>query len=101
MPRLLELLGLDEENLHWQDLAACQGMDTEWFYDDFEDDIQLAKQVDAVCFSCPVQRQCLKAGETNKEEGQWGGFYLINGKPDRIRNKHKTEEQQEWYDSVH
>lgn len=90
---ILSDLGLDPETLKWQDLAACNNMDPNLFYDRYEEDEIIAKQIDEVCLRCPVMAACAKAGQTNKEEGVWGGIYWNgSGKPDKIRNKHKSVE---------
>lgn len=86
------ILGIDLEELEWQDLALCDGMPTNMFYDDYETDEQVAKMVDAACLSCPVMAQCLERGIENSEWGVWGSIYLTSGKRDENRNSHKTPE---------
>jgi hypothetical protein len=89
----LSELGIDLENLEWQDLALCDGtMPTNMFYDDYEADERVARVVDAACLSCPVMVQCLQRGVENKEWGVWGGIYLTSGTQDTNRNSHKTQE---------
>ncbi len=91
---LIDALGIDPENFDWRDIAACGGMDTDWFYDDYEKDSVVAINVDNVCDSCPVKLACGKHAQTFKEEGVWGGVYWnSSGKPDRARNRHKTDEE--------
>lgn len=85
-------LGLDLENLEWQDVSLCRGMPTNDFYDDYESSESVAKAVDEACLSCPVLAQCLQAGVENGEWGVWGGIFLAAGKPDKNRNRHKTPE---------
>lgn len=92
MLNILEILGIDEEELEWQDLAICSNMDTNLFYDSYESSTSVAKMVDDICLSCPVFAQCLKSGVENGEHGVWGGMYLNSGKMDKSRNAHKTEE---------
>lgn len=102
-------LGIDPESMTWEDWAACRGMGWQNFFvspsksevNDDEDveeippgyeDAVIAKSVDDLCFSCPVQKACGVYGMQNKLEGVWGGMYLnTRGKPDRKRNEHKTE----------
>lgn len=92
MSDLLHELGLDPDNFEWQDLALCQHMPTSWFYDEYESDVQVARQVDSACLTCPVLRECMEAGQSG-EYGVWGGIYWNGaGKPDKNRNSHKTEE---------
>lgn len=92
MSNILKLLGLDEEELEWQDLALCPDMDTNLFYDDYEAEETVAAMTDEVCLSCPVIKQCMRSGVENNEWGVWGGIYLMNGKMDENRNSHKTQE---------
>ena len=89
---IFEVLGIDEEELEWQDLSMCQGMDTKLFYDDYESNPDIAVQVDQACLSCPVLMECGLAGRENSEYGVWGGFFLTAGSVDEARNKHKTPE---------
>lgn len=87
-----DALGLDPQDLEWQDLALCQGQDVWRFYEGYETDTRIAKVTDDMCRSCPVRAMCLQAGVENSEWGVWGGVYLNNGKPDSNRNAHKTQE---------
>lgn len=91
-PSLLELLGLDEATLSWHQLAFCKGMSLNWFYEGYEDDEELAKAMDEICLSCPVMNECLMEATDNKDFGLRGAIYLNNGKPDKMRNQHKTPE---------
>ena len=98
-PSLLDELGLDEETLTWRHLALCgtkspneEGMQLNWFFDDYEDDVELAKAMDQVCLACPVMKECLSEAMANQDYGLRGGIYLYKGKPDKQRNSHKTEE---------
>lgn len=92
MSSVLEILGLDADELEWQDLALCAGSDTNLHYDQYESSNSIARVVDDRCLSCPVMKQCLEAGTENGEWGVWGAIYLTAGKPDKNRNSHKTEE---------
>lgn len=89
---LIEELGLDADHLQWYQLALCEGTDINWFYDLYESDTELAKQVDQMCLSCPVISECYNFAQDNGEYGVWGGLYWNNGKPDRAKNSHKTPE---------
>ena len=87
------VLGIDLDELEWQDLAICDGtMPTNMFFDDYESDEQVAAVVDEACLSCPVMAQCLQAGVENGEWGVWGGIYLVSGKKDKNRNSHKSQD---------
>lgn len=92
---LSELLGIDLDELEWQDLAICDGMDINLFYDDYESDQNVALMIDEACLSCPVMAQCLQEGITNNEWGVWGGHYLTSGRVDKNRNSHKTKAVQQ------
>jgi hypothetical protein len=92
MSSVLEALGIDPEELQWTDLAVCNLMDTNLFFDDYEADENVAKMIDEACLSCPVMAQCLAQGMDNGEWGVWGGIYLTSGKPDQKKNAHKTPE---------
>ena len=90
---LSEQLGLDLEDIEWQDLALCDGgFQTNDFYDNYEVNESVAKAVDEACLSCPVMAQCLQFGIENGEWGVWGGIYLTSGKMDENKNAHKTPE---------
>ena len=92
MSSVLEILGIDPEELEWYNLAMCKGLDREDFYDNYESNETVAKITDQVCLSCPVLKECLTRGIENGEHGVWGGIFLTNGRPDMARNAHKTEE---------
>lgn len=85
-------LGIDLDNIRWEDLASCNGQPVNLFYDDYESSQSLAKVIDEACLSCPVMKQCLESGMDNGEWGVWGSIYLTNGKPDNNRNAHKTKD---------
>lgn len=89
---LRSILGIDPDELEWQDLALCAGGDTNQHYDEYESDINVAYVTDQKCLSCPVMAQCLQSGIDNNEWGVWGGIYLTSGKQDKNRNSHKTPE---------
>ena len=91
-PSLLDEMGLDEATLSWHQLAHCDGMDLGWFYKDYEEDEQMAIAMDEVCLACPVMRECFFDAADMKDYGLRGGVFLDNGKPDKLRNAHKTEE---------
>lgn len=100
-PNLLELLGLDEQTLSWRDLALCKrmipvrdkdGKVVDLFFEAYEEDEELAKAMDDTCLRCPVLKDCLLEGNDNKDYGLRGAIYLNNGKPDKMRNQHKTDE---------
>jgi hypothetical protein len=80
----------------WKDSAKCLGMDSNLFFDSYEEDKLLAASIDRLCQECPVRRQCFAVGVSNKEWGVWGGVYLRDGTIDKELNSHKTKEG--WFD---
>jgi hypothetical protein len=91
MSDIISDLGLDHEDVKWYQFAACNNMETNWFYDNYETDVHVAKQTDNVCLHCPVAKRCLAEGISNREFGVWGGVYLNLGRVDKSANSHKTE----------
>lgn len=91
---ILEAMGLDPDTFTWHDLALCDGVpNADMYFDDYESDKTVARQVDEMCLHCPVMKQCAETGQRNKEQGVWGGIYWNgSGKPDKNRNEHKSEE---------
>lgn len=89
---VFDVLGLDVEDLEWQDLAVCAGQPVSLFYDEYESNPRTAKLVDQMCLSCPVRALCLQTGVENNEWGVWGGVFLVSGKKDDNKNAHKTED---------
>lgn len=97
-PNLLEELGLDEQTLTWRHLSLCKNMspqqpgDPDLFFEEYEADEQIARAMDEVCLSCPVFKSCLMEAFDDKDYGLRGAIFLSNGKPDKMRNQHKTPE---------
>ena len=46
MSNILNDLGVDPEDFGWMDIAVCQGMDHNLLYDTYENDINIAKNID-------------------------------------------------------
>lgn len=92
MSNILHELGIDEEDFDWWDLAVCRGMDHNLFYDTYETDPNIAKNIDEACMSCPVIKMCYQSGISNNEYGVWGGVYLSSGEIDKSKNLHKSPE---------
>jgi hypothetical protein len=89
---VLDALGIEPDDLVWQDLAVCDGLELSRFYEGYETSERTAKLTDQICLSCPVRKECLSAGIENSEYGVWGGIYLTAGKADEAKNAHKTNE---------
>ena len=73
------------------DQALCNGMDYRRFFEDYEENPELAKNIDSLCMSCPVIAECFKKGVSSESWGVWGGVYLIDGKIDKQKNAHKDK----------
>ena len=92
MSNILNDLGVDTEDFDWWHLGVCRGMDTNLFYNKYEADPNVAKNIDEACLACPVINMCYKSGVENSEYGVWGGVYLSSGEIDKTKNLHKTAE---------
>jgi hypothetical protein len=79
-------------NDKWKDEAICSGDDVNLFFDTYEEDVEVRKEIDSLCSMCPVARTCFAVGVSQKSYGVWGGIYLDRGKISRELNKHKTKE---------
>lgn len=78
----------------WKDNASCSGMEVNDFFDNYEESLEVRKDIDSICQDCPVRRICFANGIAGKEYGVWGGVYLENGEISREFNKHRTK--QDW-----
>jgi hypothetical protein len=92
MSNILDNLGVDYDSFRWWHMAACQGMDTELFFDKYENDVNIARNIDEACLSCPVISMCYQQGVEKNEYGVWGGVYLNAGSIDKSRNTHKQQD---------
>ncbi len=92
MSSILNNLGIDKDDLDWFHLAICRGMDTNLFYEKYEADSNIAKNIDEMCLSCPVMQMCYESGVDGSEYGVWGGVYLSSGSIDKSKNLHKDSE---------
>lgn len=101
MSDIIAELGLDEDDVKWYQFAACNNMETNWFYDNYETDIHIAKQTDNVCLHCPVAKRCLSEGMSNREFGVWGGVYLNLGRVDKTANSHKDDATWKRLEDIH
>lgn len=79
-------------NLQWSEMAMCLEQNPDDFFENYEEDLVIAKQVDSLCNTCPIQQTCFGIGATKKEWGVWGGVYLEDGKISDQFNAHKTRE---------
>lgn len=82
-----------QKEQQWMDRANCIG-NAEPF-DNYDRDIEAAKEADAMCLGCPVIKECFEMGKRG-QYGQWGGiFWNFTGEPDLRANAHKSEEYME------
>jgi hypothetical protein len=92
---LLDGLGIDPTDFEWHDLAACKGYpwkDRDPFFEEYEKNNVVAKQIDDLCASCPVTKECFFFGNKTKSTGVFGGFYMQNGEVVGNKNAHKSQE---------
>lgn len=82
---------INKELFRWSDVASCHGLHHNYFFDFYESNRNIAKNIDELCSNCPVRKECYLSGKKHKETGVWGGFYLINGDVDAHRNSHKNK----------
>lgn len=80
----------------WTKRASCLDMDTNFFFDKYEESVSVRYGIDKLCNDCPVKRQCLSIGVTRQEWGVWGGIYLEKGKISKEMNSHKKSN--DWFD---
>ena len=83
--------------MSWQDSASCKGMDTNIFFDIYEENLEVRSTVDAICFSCPVKGECFEDAVRLESWGVHAGIYLEDGKPSQEFNDHK--DSQTWHDT--
>lgn len=89
---ILEQMGIDSKDFIWEQLAACKNRKTNLFFDDYEAGGNIANNIDQLCLSCPVIKDCYEKGVRTKSTGVWGGFYLVNGEVSKTKNSHKDQE---------
>lgn len=80
----------------WKDDARCQGLDTNLFFDKYEENESIRKGVENICLECPVKKICFAVGISGKEWGVWGGVYLENGNISKEFGKHRSKD--DWAD---
>ena len=83
----------------WKNNGACLNMDTELFFDKYEENLEVRDFVDDLCAECPLVRHCFAVGVSEKAWGVWGGIYMENGKISREFGKHRTK--QDWAEVWH
>ena len=78
----------------WKDEASCLGLETNLYFEEYEDKLELRNEIDKICMQCPVKKICFANGISGKEWGVWGGVYLEGGEISREFNRHKSK--QDW-----
>jgi hypothetical protein len=76
----------------WKDDALCLGLETNIFFEKYEDDTDSRTMIDSLCISCPVAKKCFAVGVSGKEWGIWGGVYIESGEISKEFNNHKDKE---------
>lgn len=99
---VLEMLGVDPDNMVWSDLATCRGIAVpDLFFDIYEQDVESAKATDQMCLHCPIIAKCFIEGVAEQSTGCWGGVYLAAGEVDMQRNAHKTPDTWHRLEEIH
>lgn len=80
----------------WSKDAKCLNLDTNLFFDKYEEDPEIRPAIDALCSKCPVRRECLMNAISRQEWGLWGGVFFEKGKISKEFNNHKGKS--EWFD---
>ena len=75
----------------WKDDGKCLNLDTNLFFDKYEENIETRPIVDKLCITCPVAKTCFAVGVSGKEWGVWGGIYLEGGEISKEFNSHKNK----------
>lgn len=79
----------------WTLDAKCINLDTNLFFEKYEENEDMRSAVDSLCKGCPVQRECLAQAVSRQEWGVWGGVYFEKGKISKEFNSHKNQE--DWF----
>jgi hypothetical protein len=83
------------KRLSWTKYSKCLDLDTNLFFEKYEEDLGIRSAIDHLCTVCPVQRECLANAVSRQEWGVWGGVYFEKGKMSKEFNSHKK--QNEWF----
>jgi hypothetical protein len=75
----------------WKDEASCLNLETNLYFEEYEDNVDLRNGIDSICMQCPVRKTCFANGISGKEWGVWGGVYLEGGEISREFNRHKSK----------
>ena len=75
----------------WKDSGDCFELNTDLFFDKYEEEESVRISIDTLCQGCPQARICFANGISGKEWGVWGGVYLEKGEISREFNNHKSK----------
>jgi WhiB family redox-sensing transcriptional regulator len=67
---------IKRKQVDWE-RASCRGIDTDLFYEHktgMEERGLTMNHLRRICFSCPIQRDCLTIGVAHEPFGFWGGL---------------------------
>lgn len=91
--------------MSWQKDALCEGSGDNgleffnpMFFEGYEQDPEVAQEVDQLCNECPVKMTCLVEAIRLDSTGAHGGIYLSLGHFDKNNNTHKSQEQRKTED---
>lgn len=83
------------KQVEWE-RASCAGLETDLFYDHrtgLHEKGLTMQHLRRICFSCPIQRECLEIGVAHEPYGFWGGLAEDERKALHARRESKTLEQ--------
>ena len=93
---------ITRKQVEWE-RASCKGLDTEIFYLRRTDLIYYQNieynHIRRICFSCPIQKECLQIGTSLERYGFWGGLdeqertHIYEGKDSTIITRLKRDLQ--------
>lgn len=68
---------ITRKQVEWE-RASCRGVDTNTWYlartDLFDQEQITYNHLRRICFSCPIQKECLQIGTSLERYGFWGGL---------------------------
>lgn len=82
---------MERRDVDWT-RANCRGMDTELFYKQPSELLEMGLHITTlrrICFNCPIWAECLEVATKYERYGTWGGLtemernQVYNGSPDR------------------
>ena len=83
---------VDRTKVDWSK-ARCRGINTNIFFT--EEESRYDKQINQtiirrMCFSCPLQRECMEVGFDFEEFGSWGGISSLERRELRMKRYHSV-----------